>query len=352
MSVGIIGCGGIAQVHAEAWTRPPVTAVKAICDIVRPKAEALAERLGAKGAAIPKVYEDYGRLLREADVDVVSVCLPHYLHAPVTIAAAEAGRHILCEKPMATSLRDADEMIAAARRSSVKLGISFQFRFSEDMRRVKRALDEGALGRPVLADAWVKWYRDDREYFHKDAVAESWRGKWATEGGALLINQAVHTIDLLRWFMGPVEAAAGFISTLTHRIEAEDVAVASLRFRSGALGVIEGSLSTRPREAESTQMQIHGEKGSIFIQGSGVTFWKTTQVEGPTTGAEAAGAKPPSPVPAATGHHRVVDDFISALREDRDPYVSGEEGRKSLEVVLAIYKASKERRLVTFPFEE
>ncbi len=352
LAVGIIGCGGIAQVHAEAWSRPPVASVKAVCDVVRPRAEALAERMRATGAQSPEVYEEYAELLREAGVDVVSICLPHYLHAPVTIAAAEAGKHVLCEKPMATALRDADAMIAAARRNNVRLGIVFQSRFSEDMRRVKRALDDGALGRPFLADAWVKWYRDDREYFHKDAVAESWRGKWATEGGALLINQAIHTVDLLQWFMGPVDTASGFISTLTHRIEAEDVAVASLRFRSGALGVIEGSLSIKPREAEATQMQIHGEKGSIFIQGSSVTFWKTAQAEREAAGVETVGAKPPPPVPASQGHHHVVSDFIKALEEDREPCVSGEEGRKPLEIVLAIYKASKESRLVTFPLQE
>lgn len=352
LSVGIIGCGGIAQVHSEAWSRPPVAKVSAVCDIVRPRAEALAQKVAAKGTGTPIVHEDYARLLGEAGVDAVSICLPHYLHGPVTMAAAEAGKHVLCEKPMATTLRDADMMTAAARRNNVKLGISFQYRFSDEMRRVKAALDQGALGRPVLADAWVKWYRDDREYFHKDAVAESWRGKWSTEGGALLINQGVHTIDLLQWFMGPVEAAAGFTETLTHRIEADDVAVASLRFRSGALGVIEGSLSIRPREAEISQMQIHGENGSILIQGTSVKLWKTMQDESRPTEVEAAPAKPPPPVPAAGGHYLVVSDFIAALSENRDPYVSGEEGRESLEVVLAIYKASRERRLVTFPLQE
>ncbi|MEM3046464.1 MAG: Gfo/Idh/MocA family oxidoreductase, partial [Candidatus Bathyarchaeia archaeon] len=233
LSVGIIGCGGIAQVHAEAWTRPPVARVRAVCDIVKPRAEALADRVKTASGERPTVYEEYALLLKETNVDVVSICLPHYLHAPVAVAAAESGRHVLCEKPMATSLRDADIMIAAARRNNVRLGISFQLRFGDDMRRVKKALDENALGQLILADTWVKWYRDDREYFRKDAVAESWRGKWATEGGALLINQAIHSVDLLQWFMGPVQAAAGFISTLTHRIEAEDTAVASLRFRSG-----------------------------------------------------------------------------------------------------------------------
>ena len=352
LSVGIIGCGGIATAHAEAWSRFPEAKVAAVSDVVEERARALASKCQSLKGFQPDVYVDYVKLLECRDIDVISVCLPHYLHAPVTVEAAKAGKHVLCEKPMAVSLRQADDMISTCRRNGVKLGIVFQSRFSPDTKKVKRAMDAQELGRPVLADAWVKWFRSDKDYFHRDAVAESWRGKWDTEGGAVLINQAIHTIDLLQWFMGPVKRLTGFYATLTHRIEAEDVAAAVLMFRSGALGVIEGSLCTQPNEAQVTQMQIHGERGTIALKGDNIAFWKTVNESAAIQAPTVEQVTPPPPVPPPMGHQAVVRDFLDAVLQGGDPSIPGEEGRKSLEIVLAVYKAFRTNSVVTFPLEE
>lgn len=335
LGAGIIGCGGIATAHAEAYRRSGKARLVAVCDVRAERAKAMAEKFN-----VPRYYTGLDEFLRDPELEVVSICTPHHLHAPQTVAAAEAGKHILCEKPMAISLKQADEMIAACRRNGVKLGIVFQLRFDPLYRRIKEASNSGGFGVPVLAEAMVKWYREEASYYFRDEVARSWRGKRATEGGGALINQAIHTIDLLQWIMGPVDFLYGICATRTHHIEVEDIAVSILRFRNGALGYIVGSVSIRPQE---TCLNIYGSEGAVCVRDDKVAVWTVRSVKPP--GEEEMKT-------ALTGHNAVVEDFLSAVIDDREPLVTGEEGRKSLEIVLAIYKACVEERKIVFPLTE
>lgn len=338
--VGIIGLGAIGPAHIRGYQACGNAEIVAVCDIRKDLAEHWAKKLKADA------YTSYLELLKREDIDAVSVCTPHHTHAPITIAAAVHGKHVLVEKPMATSLMEADEMIRACREAGVKLGVIFQSRFLEGPRRVKEAIDSGKLGNIVLAEAVVKWFRSDLEYYHRDAWARCWRGLWATEGGGALINQAIHTIDLLQWFVGPVEHLYGLYGTYTHNIDVEDVAVAALKFKNGALGIIEGTVSM-PKEHQVTKISILGSKGLIELSGTEITIWSLEE------GKEVKEEKPQEETLKVkpTGHMLQIRDFVNAIIEDREPLVNGEEGRKALEIITAIYLSSRTGRPVKFPVE-
>ncbi|MGB9717769.1 MAG: Gfo/Idh/MocA family protein [Thermoproteota archaeon] len=343
--VGIIGCGGIAASHVSGYLKSGMAEITAFSDSRVERAKALAERLGLNQAS---VYENYEDLLKDRSVDAVSICTPHHLHAEITVKAAEYFKHVLCEKPIAISLKQADEMISACRKNGVKLAIVFQNRFSKDVQRVKREFENGAFGIPVYGEAVVKWYREDKTYYHADEVAESWRGKWATEGGGALINQTIHLVDLLQWIMGPVEYLYGIYDTRMHSIETEDIAVSILRFKSGAIGYILGSVDLRPQE---DWVAIYGSKKSVVI-GSDKTVEKEWVEESGTIVKKEGVEERRETVTPFLGHDETVRDFIESILEDRPPAVPGEEARKSLEIVLAIYRAHRTGSKVTLPLVE
>lgn len=293
-------------------------------------------------------YTSYLELLRREDLDAVSICTPHHTHASITIAAAIHGKHVLVEKPMATSLMEADEMIKFCKEAGVKLGVIFQSRFQEGPRLVKEAIDQGKLGKIVMAEAIVKWFRSDKEYYHRDTWAECWRGKWSTEGGGALINQAIHTIDLLQWFLGPIDHLYGLYGTYTHTIEVEDTAVAVLKFKNKALGVIEGTVSM-PKEFQTTKITILGSRGYVELTGTNITAWKIEGEEGPPISKEKHLKETLKVKP--TGHMLQIQDFVNAIIENREPLVNGEEGRKSLEIITAIYLSSRTGMPIKFPVQ-
>ena len=333
---GIIGCGVIAPTHASALGKIENAELSAVADVDEEKARQLAKKHGADG-----YYADYQKLLDRDDIDAVSVCTPHYLHAPMAIDAARAGKHALVEKPMAITMAEADQMIEECETAGVKLGAIFQHRFDPAAQNIRKAIDEGRLGKLVRGGSYTKWYRS-QEYF-----GDSWRGKLAEGAGGALINQAIHMVDLLRWFMGPVEAIGANIATLTHDIEAEDVAVASIKFKSGALGVVEASVSTVPNMPE--QLEISGAKGTALIEGTKLVRW---DVEGESLEQiqAADGSDPRFQGKSYYGdsHPRQIEDFVEAIIEDRKPYIDGVEGRKAVEVVLGIYKSAREEKRVKF----
>ncbi len=339
--VGIIGLGAIGPVHIQGFQACENAEIVAVCDIRKELVKMWSKKLNVDG------YTSYLELLRREDIDAVSICTPHHTHAPITIAAAVHGKHVLVEKPMATSLMEADEMIKACREAGVKLGVIFQSRFAEGPRILKKALEQGKLGKIVMAEAIVKWFRSDKEYYHRDKWAECWRGKWSTEGGGALINQAIHTIDLLQWFMGPVDHLYGLYGTYTHTIEVEDTAVAVMKFKNGALGVIEGTVSM-PREFQTTKITILGSKGYVELTGTRITAWKVEGEEKPPTLEEKKYLKETLKV-KPTGHMLQIQDFVNAIIENREPLVNGEEGRKSLEIIVAIYMSSRTGMPVKFP---
>ncbi|MEM0172704.1 MAG: Gfo/Idh/MocA family oxidoreductase, partial [Thermoproteota archaeon] len=330
--------------HVSGYLKSGMANVVALCDKKTEKAKALAERFNLSGV---KIYSDYEQLLQDPEIDAVSICTPHYLHAEMTTKAAEYKKHVLCEKPMAISLKQADEMIRACKKNGVKLEIVFQYRFTPDTRKIKEEFENGKFGIPIYGEAVVKWYREDSSYYYADETARSWRGKWSTEGGGALINQSIHTIDLLQWIMGPVDYLYAIYDTRTHNIEVEDLAVATLKFKNGALGTILGSVALRPQE---NWLGIYGSKKSVIV-GSDLKIVKQWEEEGKSKVIDEVKEKEETLTPSV-GHDGVIEDFLRSIVEDKTPYVTGEEGRKALEIVLAIYKAHKTGSKVSFPLVE
>ena len=289
-------------------------------------------------------YTDHKEMLEKAPIDAVIVSTPHYLHYPMALDAMRSGKHTLVDKPMAINLKEADEMIKEARKRNVKLGVNLQSRFDPTIRKIKEAVEKGKFGRLILGEATVKWFRT-KEYYENS----SWRGKWATEGGGALINQAIHTIDLLLWIMGPPRYLWAQIDTVAHNIEVEDLAVAAIRFENNALGVIQGSTATYP--GLPTQLEIHGTKGTAIIEGEMLKRWSVLGEEEVIMERTKKGLKSwarPELVPA-TNHAALIRDFAEAVLNDREPFVSGVEGRRSLELIMAIYESGRSRRVIDFP---
>ena len=341
----IVGCGVIGPSHARAIQALPNARLVATVDVVEERAQKLAAEFGGEPDT------DLDRVLSRPDVDVVSVCVPSGLHSEVGCRAAAAGKHVLVEKPIDVTLEAADRLIAAARSAGVRLGVVSQYRFAPGVRRVRELLDGGRLGRPLLGDAIIKWYRSQGYYDGGD-----WRGTWALDGGGCLMNQGIHYIDLLQWLMGPVEQVTAHVATAAHRMEVEDVALAIVRFRSGALGLIEGSTAVFPGLPE--RLEISGEGGTAIVEVGRLALCELRDERGEVGayGAKKAGGRQSTTSAAAdpaalseTSHQPQVADLLAAIDEDRDPAITGEAGRMPLEVILAVYESARQGRPVQLP---
>lgn len=326
---GLIGCGRVAPRHAQSLLQLPETRLVAVADVKENRARRFAEEYGADA------YTDYRHLLERPDIDAVSICVPSGLHAPVALDALQAGKHVLVEKPIALRLEDADRMIETAEAQKRKLGVVLQNRYNQPMQELRRLIDAGGLGPLYLGNACVRWYRPQSYY------EDEWHGTWAMDGGALM-NQSIHHIDALQWFMGPVRSVYAYTATLAHRMEAEDVGVAVLRFASGALGTIEGSTLTWPQNLEGS-VAVFGARGSVKIGGTAlnrITLWKVDgQLEQEAEILTSQRVDPPSVY--GYSHREVIRDFALAVRDDRTPGTPGPEARKSLALVLAIYQSAR-----------
>ncbi len=334
---GLAGTGLIARVHAEAIKAIPGARLVAVWGRDELRTRELAEFYDARAMT------DYGAMLSRSDVQIVSICTPSGTHADLGIPAAAAGKHVLVEKPIEISLSRADELIRACDLHRVRLGVIFQSRFLPKVLSLKQAVDDGHFGRLLLGDAYVKWYRAPEYY-----AAGSWHGTLRLDGGGALINQAIHTVDLLRWTMGPVETVFALKGALRYpHIEGEDTIVATLRFRSGALGVIEAATSIAP--GFKRRLEISGERGTVILDGDDISFWELAgSGRGAVGGSEQITDGSSNPAAIATeGHRRQMEDMMLAVCEDREPAVSGREGRHSLELVEAIYTSARENRAVT-----
>lgn len=325
----------IGKVHAEAINSIPTANVVAVYGRNESRATELAEKYGASA------YTDYAAFLAHPGLDVVNICSPSGLHLDHGQAAAAAGKHVLVEKPIEINLERADALIAACEQANVKLGVIFQSRFLPAVQKIKAAMDTGKLGKLILGDAYVKWYRAPEYY-----AEGSWHGKLALDGGGALINQAIHTVDLLRWMMGPVTAAQAMKKALRYpHIEAEDTLVGNVQFQNGALGAIVATTSVKP--GFKRRLEISGERGTIVLDGDEITVW---EIDGEASAAESAeqltdGSSNPAAI-STEGHRRQIEDMVHAVRENREPIVNGHEGRKSLEVVCALYQAAEEQRVI------
>jgi UDP-N-acetyl-2-amino-2-deoxyglucuronate dehydrogenase len=336
---GIVGTGVISAIHARAIASLPGARLAAVTDVEPDRATSLAAAHDC--AAEP----DLDALLARGDVDVVCVCVPSGLHADVGIRAAAAGKHLVVEKPLDVSLEAADRLIATARQAGVTLTVISQHRFDPGLLELRRLLDDGSLGRLVLGEASTKWYRSQAYY-----DSSAWRGTWALDGGSLM-NQGIHYADLLLWSMGPVAEVTALFSTQTHRIEAEDSALAVLRFASGALGTIVTSTSVFPGFAQ--RLEISGTNGTVVIEDGEIVRCElsTGGAEAGQHGRATADGRAPSAAAnpadlAIASHAAQISDLLDAIDEGRAPSVTGEDGRAVLEVVCAVYDSARDARPV------
>ncbi len=330
LNIAIIGTGSIADQHAAAIRDSDLSALKAVCSSSAQRAWEAAERFGVKA------YSDYQRMLQqEKDLDAVIIATASGQHLEPTLACARAGCHVISEKPLEIDLQRADRMIEACRQGDVHLACIFQNRYSDDFLKMKAAVQSGQLGRIVLGNAYIKWYRDHDYYAHS-----AWRGTLRGDGGAAFINQGIHTIDLLQHLLGPVNRVYAQTRTLVHDIEGEDVGAAILEFAGGAIGTIEASTAAYPGRPE--QLAVYGQHGCIILEGGRLAEWVTregSQLLEPGPEAAASGASDPTAIGHAL-HRRQLDDIFQALLDGRPPEVSGEEGRKALQLVRAIYRSA------------
>jgi UDP-N-acetyl-2-amino-2-deoxyglucuronate dehydrogenase len=331
---GLVGCGKVGQLHADALRALPQSEFVAACDVS-------AERARAFGVA---AYTDVAAMVREARVEAVCLCTPHPLHRAAAVEAMDGGAHVLVEKPLASSLADCDAMIAAAHRNGVQLGVVSQRRFFEPVLRMKAAIDAGKIGTPVLGTVVMLSWRDEAYY-----RSDPWRGRWDTEGGGVLVNQAPHHLDILQWLMGPIEEITGYWANVNHPyIEVEDSVVANIRFQSGGLGSVVVSVSQKP--GIYSKIHIHGSNGaSVGAQtDTGATFVAgMTGVVAPPfndiwtiPGEEETVAA--APVRSTGYYHELqIGEFLDAILNGRPPGVTGEDGRKVVAMIAAIYESGK-----------
>jgi predicted dehydrogenase len=344
---GIIGCGMIAKFHAKAIADLRGARLRGCYDTVREAADKFASDHGCRA------YYDLDDLLADKDIQIVTICTPSGAHMEPAVRAAEAGKHVIVEKPLEVTLARCDRIIAACDKAGVLLATIFPSRFHAASQLIKQAIEQQRFGRLTLGDAYVKWYRSQQYY---DSGA--WRGTWKLDGGGALMNQGIHSVDLLLWFMGPVAEVSARTATLAHeRIEVEDVAVAALQFANGALGTIEASTATYPGFLK--RIEIHGSEGTAVLEEEDLKTWEFARTTArdktirekmahrTQTGGGAAD-------PAAIGHHGHRDlfkNFLQALQSGTKPLVDGHEGRRSVETILAIYKAAETGRSVQLPLK-
>lgn len=317
---GIVGCGVISPLHAKNLLSCEETELVAVSDMDEARAKVFAKEYG-----ISQVYQDYEEMFREAEIEAVSVCVPSGFHADVTIAAAKHGKHVLCEKPLEIRPQRMTEMIQACRDADVRLGAVYQRRALPVSRAVKQAFDTGAFGRLVLCDAQLKYYRDQAYY-----DSAGWRGTWQVDGGGALMNQGVHGIDMAQWLAGGVKRVFGRAAALVRDIEVEDTAVAVVEYQNGAFGVIEGTTSVYPERV--TRFELHGEAGTVIFDDNGIVEWKHR---------DASIVMPEIDNRDTNGHFVFIQDMAEAVLEHRDPLVPGEEARKAVDIILAIYESAR-----------
>jgi UDP-N-acetyl-2-amino-2-deoxyglucuronate dehydrogenase len=334
--IGIIGGGNISRTHARAAQAIPGVTIAAVFGTNRERTSALARQLGAAS------YDSLERFLEHRPMDVVAIGSPSGVHAEHAIAAVTRGIHVLVEKPIEITTARADALIAAAEAAGVKLGVFFQDRLRPAVRDLKAAIDAGDLGAPVMISGRVKWYRPP------DYYSESrWRGTWALDGGGALMNQGIHTVDLMQWLFGPVRRVHGSAATRVHAIEVEDTAVAIFEFASGAVGTIEATTAAFPGYAR--RLEVTGAHGTIVLEHDRIaavdlrspSAHVTVQASDDTTRSAA------SPVVSdASAHQRVLEDFIHAIQTGGTPACDGRAARTSVELVEAVYASARAGRPV------
>lgn len=342
---GIIGVGMIANFHAQAIGQIPNARVAAACDVVPERAEDFAKKYNCKA------YSDIDKMLADDDVHVVTVCTPSGSHMDPVLAAARAGKHAICEKPIEITLDRIDRMIEAHDKAGTKLGGIFNSRQEAVNRMLKETVDSGRLGTMVFAGGYVPWHRS-QEYYDTGG----WKGTKKFDGGGALMNQGAHTVDLVRWLAGPVKRISAFTNMLGHKnIEVEDIVTATLEFESGALGTLMASTAMYP--GEQSRVELAGTDGTVISEVGNLRAFKfrdarpeddrvLEQFSAATS--NQGGASDPSAI-VPDNHRRVFEQFIEAVEKDTTPPLDGHEARKAVEIILAVYKSAETGKPVTLP---
>jgi UDP-N-acetyl-2-amino-2-deoxyglucuronate dehydrogenase len=329
ISIGLIGGGNITDTHARAVRAVPGARVTAIHGTNIGKVRRLSHEYGGEA------YAELDAFLAHRPMDIVIVGSPSGLHAVHGIAAARQGLHVLVEKPIDINTKRADALIAEAEKAGVKLGVIFQDRLKPGVRRMKEFVDRGTLGSPILADARVKWYRPPEYYANS-----RWRGTWSLDGGAALINQGVHTVDLLLWLFGDVTRVQAAMKTRLHRIQAEDTLAALLEFESGALGVLQAATSIYP--GYPRRIELTGSEGTVILEHDRLIEIRLRRDEPASALTESMDENPSSSSPVVSdyrAHQAVLEDFIRAIETNSRPVCDGHEGWRSLALIESIYKS-------------
>lgn len=355
INISIAGCSKVAYLHAKAITQIPGARLAGVWSRTAKSADDLAAKFNTV------VYKDISTMVSENKTDLVIVCTAHPYHLGPAVEAAKAGANVLIEKPLASDLKDCDIIIETCRKMNVKLGVISQRRWYEPVRRVKDAIDSGKLGKPVLATVLMLGWRD-KAYYDSDA----WRGSWKSEGGGVLVNQSPHQLDIMLWYMGEVDEVYGVWKNLNHPyIDVEDTAAAIVKFKSGAIGNILVSNSQKP--GIYGKVHVHGENGaSAGVQTDGGAMFiagKTGVAEPPVNDlwtipgeehllkewVKQDTDKFNSCDPTIEYIKYQIEDFLSAIKENREPYVNGEAGRKTVELFTAIYRSTRDNKVIKFP---
>lgn len=355
LKTGLVGCGKVGHLHAKGLSHLPESRFVAACDSDFQRAQQFAAQYKVKA------YRDVEEMIAQSGVESLDICTPHPLHADPAVKAAKAGVHVLIEKPLASSLADCDAILNAAKQSGARIGTVCQRRFYAPCQRIRRAIDEGKIERPILGSVAMYGWRDLAYY-----KSDPWRGTWKGEGGGVLVNQAPHQLDLLQWYMGPMDELFGYWDNLNHPfIEVEDTAIALLRFKNGGLGNIVVSNSQNP--ALYGKVYVHGSNGaSVGVQTDGGAMFiagMSTITEPPINDLWTVPGEQEllkqwqkedsdffNSINAVEYYHQVqIADFLKAVLQSRDPLVTGEEGRKTVEIFTAIYRSRRNGKPVKFP---
>jgi predicted dehydrogenase len=340
----IVGTGAIAGIHAQAIQAIANATLLGVYSLTKSKAETFAQENNCLS------FGSLEDLLKIEGLDIVCICTPSGAHLEPALQAIQAGKHCLIEKPLEVTLERCDELIAAAKAKNVRVSVVFPTRFYPASTQLKQAIDQGRFEKPALASAYVKWSRTEAYY-----KSNAWRGTWQLDGGGALMNQAIHSVDMLQWCMGPVESVMAMSGNIKHTsIEVEDTLVALLRFASGAIGTVECSTAVYPGSFK--KLEIMGTAGTVVIEDNDIRQWQFEKEAEEDSVLRISKSADPSKGGFADpkaisylGHQKQMEDMIEAIKLGRSPLIDGIEGRKSVEIVLAIYRSAQTGQLVKLP---
>ena len=347
MKYALIGCGRIATNHVKAVVNNYLEFV-AVCDVIPEQMEVLLAKHGLEKDESIKRYTDYKKMIEENDIELIGIATESGIHAEIALYCIDHGINVIIEKPIAMSMRDADEIVCRAEEKGVKVSACHQNRFNVAVQEMRKAVEQGRFGKLSHGSIHVRWNRNEGYY-----TQAPWRGKWASDGGALM-NQCIHGIDLLRWMMGgEVEEVYGATRQQFHDyLEAEDIGMAVVKFKNGAIATIEGTTNVYPKNLEET-LYLFGENGTVKLGGTSTNnidvwnFADETEADSVNKGLEEATSNV-----YGNGHTSLYADVIDAIQKNRKPYVDAVAGRNALEMVLAIYKSQKEGKPVKLPLTD